>query len=95
MLACATLKKGKTCIFMKRNGCNYNGGQCHPVVEACDGCSRVEAFSDGKFCQVFAEPALKWNARACNLASHVNNNQEKEGNAKKLNPLKASKRGSR
>jgi len=80
---------------MKKKGCTYNGGHCHPVVEACNGCSRVEEFSGSVFCQVFAEPALKWNVNTCNMASPANNNQEKEGGSKKLNPLKASKRAAR
>jgi hypothetical protein len=80
---------------MKKNGCTYNGGQCHPVVASCAGCSNVEEFSAGNFCRIFAEPALKWNAVSCNMASHIMAERAEEAAAKKVNPLKASKRAAR
>lgn len=95
MLACTTVKSGKSCVFMKRNGCTYNGGKCHTVVESCTGCSNIEEIPAGNFCRIFAEPSLKWNTGQCNMASHRENGQEKDGSAKKVNPLKASKRNSR
>lgn len=95
MLACATLKQGKPCIFMKKSGCSYNGGRCHVIVEACQGCDRVEVYAAGSFCSVFAEPESKWIGGSCNMASHVQKAVEDEGAAKKVNPLKASKRSRR
>lgn len=94
MLACNIVKVGKPCVFMKKNGCSYNGGSCHSVVEACTGCAHMETFPQGNFCRVFAEPALKWASGACNMATHLQRIQEETG-GKKLNPLKASKRAAR
>jgi len=80
---------------MKKAGCSYNGGQCHVIVEACQGCDRVELFSAGSFCAVFAEPESRWNGGPCTMASHARNGAESEGVVKKVNPLKASKRAQR
>ena len=96
MLSCNTVKQGKDCVFMKKNGCSYNGGNCHPVVENCDDCSNIETFEQGNFCRVYAEPALKWNAGFCNMSTNSNGkDSETDSKAKKINPLKASKRSMR
>ena len=96
MLACNTIKQGKECVFMKKNGCAYNGGNCHPIVDNCDNCNHIEIFSEGNYCKVYAEPALKWNAGFCNMATNNNGNaNEKEEKSQKINPLKASKRSMR
>ena len=76
---------------MKKSGCTFNGGSCHNVTEDCQGCSNIEAFPGGDYCQIFAEPAVKWIGGSCNMASHTSNGEEEKG-GKKLNPLKASKR---
>jgi len=94
MIACNIVKVGKPCVFMKKDGCSYNGGNCHPIVETCSGCSNVESFPQGEYCRVFAEPTLKWGNGNCNMASHLQKGQE-QGPSKMLNPLKASKRASR
>lgn len=92
-MVCQTVKPGVECAFMGKNGCTYNGGQCHPIVEQCQGCGRVVQFPSGLYCNSYSEPRLKWAHGVCNFATHVKrvqtNNQEK-----KLNPLKASKRSS-
>ena len=92
MHACSTIKTGRTCIFMKKAGCSYNGGSCHPVIEACQDCGNIETFPNGSFCRVYAEPALKWSPGPCNMSTNGNGKEEKEAPTKKLNPLKASKR---
>jgi len=89
------MKEGKSCIFMKKTGCSYNGGQCHLVVESCEGCDHAEAYSAGSFCTIFAEPELKWIGGACNMATHAQNGMDEDGASKKINPLKASKRSQR
>jgi hypothetical protein len=89
-MQCQTMKAGTECIFMKKSGCSYNGGMCHPIVDACAGCDRVVAFSTGSFCKTYCEPAVKWTKGPCNFATHVKK-EVKEDNFK-LNPLKASKR---
>jgi hypothetical protein len=92
---CETIKPGIDCTFMTKKGCSFNGGTCHPVVEACEGCDRIlDANGGDRFCNAFPDPAVKWRRGACNLATH----QKSNGGAKpeqKVNPLKASKRASR
>lgn len=78
---------------MTAKGCNYNGGICHEIVEQCEGCNRRLAFSDGWYCSSSPEPIQKWKNGNCNLATHVST--VAKSTAQKLNPLKASKRGSR
>jgi len=95
MMTCVTLKQGKPCIFMKKTGCSYSGGQCHVIVDACQGCDHVEVYTAGSFCNIFAEPESKWIGGICNMATHARKAEEQEAVAKKVNPLKASKRSRR
>jgi len=95
MLICSTMKQGRACIFMRKSGCSYNSGKCCLIVQACEGCDNVEVFAAGTFCKIFAEPELKWNSGACNMASHAQSSAQEDAPAKKVNPLKASKRSQR
>ncbi len=88
-MQCVTIKKGVECAFMTRKGCNFNGGRCHPVVEQCQGCSRIDTRPEGAFCTVVPQPSIKWNIGFCNFATHI---ERKKIEEQKLNPLKASKR---
>ena len=90
-MVCQTIKAGTECIFMGKDGCTYNGGTCHTIVEKCQGCDRVVEYSTGFYCNSYSEPKLKWLSGSCNLATHIKKVQNNNG-AKKLNPLKASKR---
>jgi hypothetical protein len=92
-MVCTTLKEGLECAFMAKEGCQFNGGNCHTVVEACEGCQRVKEFPTGNYCMIFPAPAIKWRFGTCNMATHVKGAKEKANG--KINPLKASKRGSR
>ena len=87
---CLTVKEGFECFFMSKNGCQFNGGSCHQIVEQCEGCQKAHEFPSGKYCLVFPDPASKWRVGNCNMATHLKAKTEK-GNGK-LNPLKASKR---
>ena len=89
-MICQTMKAGTECMFMKKSGCSYNGGKCHPIVETCAGCDRVVEYSTGSFCKTYCEPAVKWTKGSCNFATHVK--KEVKEDSFKLNPLKASKR---
>jgi len=93
-MVCQTIKAGAECIFMGKNGCTYNGGQCHPIVEECKGCDRIVEYPTGLYCNSYSEPRLKWVSGSCNFASHIKKVQSNNGVVKKLNPLKASKRNS-
>lgn len=90
-MVCATVKQGVECFFMKKSGCQFNGGNCHQIVEQCEGCQRAKEFPTGIFCLNFPDPATKWRVGNCNMATHVKATNGKA--AEKINPLKASKRG--
>jgi len=92
-MVCKTLKPGFECFFMTQTGCQYNGGRCYPVVEQCEGCGRIKEFPSGRFCIHFPDPSVKWRYGVCNMATHVSSSNG--GREKRLNPLKASKRGAR
>ena len=89
-MVCATIKEGVDCFFMNKTGCQFNGGNCHSIIEQCEGCQRVKEFPTGKYCVKFPDPAIKWQIGTCSMATHVKASIEK-GNGK-INPLKASKR---
>ena len=95
MLSCSIVKEGKSCLFMKKTGCSYNGGKCHSVVDSCNGCMNTEKYPVGIYCQIYAEPALKWLGGECNMASHSKNGTKEDASSRKINPLKASKRSQR
>lgn len=89
-MLCQTIKKDKNCFFWGDVGCTQVGGQCRPVVESCDGCSRVEDWPAGRYCASYPVPKHRWTLGICNMASHLN--LEQAGVQRQLNPLKASKR---
>ncbi len=90
-MICTTVRNGNECVFMAANGCSYNGGSCHPVIEKCDGCKRTSEFESGVFCVPCPEPSAKWKNGNCNLATHVSTVAASK--KQKINPIKASKRG--
>jgi len=92
-MVCNTVKSGVECAFMTKKGCNFNGGSCHTIVEACVGCDRAKTFPNGTYCISFPEPAVKWRRGICNMATHMKTEAKVE--EFKLNPLKASKRAAR
>jgi len=77
-------------MFMNKRGCQFNGGSCHSIVDQCDGCQRIIEIPTGKYCMSFPDPAIKWKIGLCNMATHIQINNETGNN--KVNPLKASKR---
>jgi hypothetical protein len=90
-MVCTSVKEGMDCFFMEKSGCQFNGGTCHQIIDECIGCQKIQEYPTGKYCQSFPDPAIKWRAGICTMATHkkVSNGN---GNGK-LNPLKASKRG--
>lgn len=89
-MVCSSVKEGYDCFFMTKKGCGFNGGTCHIIVEECEGCQRVAEYPTGKYCMAFPDPAAKWRAGRCNMATHVQ--AAAGGTNGKVNPLKASKR---
>ena len=93
-MVCSTVKEGYECSFMGKQGCQFNGGTCHTIVEECEGCNKVQDFPSGKYCLVFPDPSAKWRIGNCSMATHLKATEGKDKAGVKLNPLKASKRGS-
>lgn len=91
-MQCTTTRPGKECNFMGKNGCQFNGGTCHPAIEACQGCDRAVTEGDMVYCASYPDPAAKWRYGNCNFATHVKTTEKIEV---KVNPLKASKRAAR
>ena len=61
------------------------------IDDRCEGCNNIAATEEGNFCSKYADPAFHWEGdQICAFATHVK--REVKVNAKKLNPLKASKR---
>ena len=61
------------------------------IVDECQGCAHVRGHDGGHFCRSYARPSSKWALGMCNFATH--RRIEKSADNKKVNPLKASKRG--
>lgn len=89
-MICTTTRKGDECVFMTSKGCSFEGGTCLPIVEQCEGCSRVKTYEAGKYCTAFPAPADQWRLGNCSMATHIK--VEKAESKKKVNPIKASKR---
>jgi len=92
-MVCTTVRKGVECPFMTAQGCSYNGGICHAIVEQCEGCKRALELESGWYCSACPDPSLKWKNGSCNMATHVSASTTE--NKAKVNPLKASKRSKR
>lgn len=73
-------------------GVELKGVLLHPIVEKCDGCSRIREFDGEDFCGTYPFPERKWADGRCNFATHVKVEVSK---AAKVNPLKASKRAAK
>ena len=70
-MQCATIKEGVECSFMTKKGCSFNGGNCEPIVEQCQGCERTKEYLNNVFCLVYPNPAAKWRRGTCNMATHM------------------------
>lgn len=86
-MLCRTVRKGSECSFAKASGCSYIGTSCAQVIEKCIGCSRIV----DNFCSTYPDPVLKWAyGYQCPMATHI---KKEAVEVKKMNPLKASKKG--
>lgn len=90
---CQSVKAGMECVFMTKNGCGFNGGTCHSIVEECEGCDHILDLPTGRYCQSYPNPALKWKNGRCNFATHVK--ASSKNTSVRINPLKASKRNTK
>ena len=78
---------------MKASGCSFPGGSCKPIIESCEGCGKITEVDGTKYCLSYPDPQSRWVAGTCNLATHIKRDVEQI--KKKINPLKASKKGIR
>jgi hypothetical protein len=56
---------------MAKSGCGFIGGSCRVIADKCEGCDRVKAFGDQKYCATFPDPNVRWRAGKCNMATHI------------------------
>jgi len=75
-------------------GLSYKGTIMESIVEQCEGCERIVAVEEAKYCPTYAQPQIKWSKGVCNFATHARAEVDKAGKVK-VNPLKASKRAAR
>ena len=92
-MVCTTVRKDLECPFMAVDGCSYNGGICQEIIEQCSGCNRSRESSSDWYCTACPDPSLKWKNGKCNLATNIVAESTEKNS--KINPLKASKRGTR
>lgn len=92
-MVCQTIKVGSECAFMTKKGCGFNGGNCHIIIDNCEGCNKIIDCPAGQYCKVYPEPASKWLSGNCPTASHIK--REIIESTQKLNPIKASKRSTK
>lgn len=91
-MQCQTIQPGTECTFWSKQGCIFDGNQCQPIVEQCEGCERIVDSTIGKVCSVAPSPQQKWSNELCNFATH--RRVEVKVSDAKTNPLKASKKAS-
>jgi len=70
-MVCSSVKEGQDCFFMSKKGCGFNGGTCHIIVEECEGCQKAAEYTTGKYCTASPDPAAKWHAGRCNMATKL------------------------
>ncbi len=71
----------------------FKSGVFQTVVEQCEGCERIVAVDESKYCDTYAKPEAKWRLGMCNFATHAK--PEVEVVTVRINPLKAAKRASK
>ncbi len=93
-MQCTIIKPDYECTFATTAGCGFGdpSDTCVAVVDKCSGCDHTHDWDAATYCKTFASPADKWAFGPCNMATHV---KEEAKVARKINPLKASKRGGR
>lgn len=71
----------------------YMSGSFKQIIEQCEGCERIIAVENSKFCKTYINPEAKWRLGICNFATHAK--PEIKTQKVRVNPLKASKRASK
>lgn len=92
---CQKDRPGKPCPFWQKDKkhpdgvCTFYDGKCFTTIDQCKGCKYIE----GPFCMVYISPSAQWHRGRCPMYVNPAEVQKKVEEEKKLNPLKASKRG--
>ena len=76
-------------ILAAANEKTFSGSPAYAAVENCTGCANIIEHDGKSFCKTYKDTAAKWMFGQCNLATHVSRKAEE---ARKINPLKASKK---
>ena len=84
-----TSEKDIARVLAAANEKTFSGAPAYVIAEKCEGCSNVIEHDGKSYCKSYKDPAAKWMFGQCNLATHVIRKIEE---AKKINPLKASKK---
>ena len=92
-MICQTVRKGNECFLMKASGCSFADGSCKPIIKKCEGCGKVSVVDEKSYCLSYPDPESRWLTGTCTMATHIKRDVEQI--KKKINPLKASKKGIR
>ena len=92
-MICQTVRKGNECFLMKTSGCSFAGGSCKPIIDKCEGCAKICVVDGKSYCLCYPDPESRWFNETCTMATHIKRDVEQI--KKKINPLKASKKGIR
>lgn len=76
-------------ILAAANEKTFSGSPAYVASEQCAGCTNIIEHEGKSYCKTYKDTAAKWMFGQCNLASHVSRKAEE---ARKINPLKASKK---
>jgi hypothetical protein len=72
---------------------DYSDGRFQPVIDKCEGCSRIVEQQGTRYCKSYSSPQAKWKLGMCNFATHAK--PEINVVSVRINPLKAAKRASK
>lgn len=62
---------------------------CEPVVEQCEGCSKVE----NGYCKIYIRPSVKWRfGRTCSSATHIKTEAEIQREKRRVGQQKQRRR---
>jgi len=82
-------KKKDYCSWLKKEACTLppQVAICDIAIEKCNGCEKMLASG---YCTLYPDTSLKWGNGNCPSATNLKKKAEVQ---KKMNPLKASKKG--
>ncbi|MDR1110396.1 MAG: PxxKW family cysteine-rich protein [Deltaproteobacteria bacterium] len=91
-MQCETIKTGIECSFMAKSGCGFLGGACRSIHEKCEGCDRVQAIGEKKFCATFPDPNVRWRVGNCSMATHIKSETKSDAGKVRVGQQKQKKK---